>query len=113
MANTTPKYDFIALAPVIIAACGIGENRTMLCGQQCYAVDLSIATSFMMLEATELGLGTCWIGGFDGISAKEILELPEQAAVVALLPLGYPAETPPARPRKAFNEVVCFGKYTE
>jgi hypothetical protein len=46
-----------------------------------------------------LGLGTCWIGGFDPLKAKEILTLDDNLHVVALLPIGYPKRIPAQRPR--------------
>jgi nitroreductase len=46
----------------------------------------------LVLAATDKGLGTCWIGGFNEKKVKEILEIPENIRVVALTPLGYPAE---------------------
>jgi nitroreductase len=67
--------------------------------------------SFMILQAQELGLGTCWIGAFNESSVKEILDIPDDIRVVALTPLGYPMQDPIARPRKAIEQIVCFDKY--
>jgi len=74
-------------------------------------VDLSIATAYMILEAYEQGLGTCWLGSFDEDKVKEILGIPDKVRVVAITPLGYPAETPFMRPRKDIKEIVCYNKY--
>ncbi|MGZ7096057.1 MAG: nitroreductase family protein, partial [Methanobacterium sp.] len=52
---------FVEEAPVTIVACSTESERVMPCGQYAYTVDLSIAVSFMILEATEQGLGTCWL----------------------------------------------------
>ena len=49
---------FVGQAPVTIVCCSTESERVMPCGQFAYTVDLSIAVSFMILEATELGLGT-------------------------------------------------------
>jgi nitroreductase len=84
----------------------------MKCGQYRYTVDLSIAVSYMMLEAYEQGLGTCWIGHFDENEVKKILGIPDKVRVVAITPLGYPAETPAPRPRKQLSEIVCYEKYS-
>ena len=43
-----------------------------------------------MLEAANIGLGTCWLGFFDEKEIKELLEIPKEIRVVALTPLGYP-----------------------
>lgn len=110
LAGTT-DYKFIAEAPLIIAACGTDTGSVMRCGQPRHTVDLSIATAYMLLEAHELGLGTCWIGGFDEKSAKQILGVPEGVNIVAMTPLGYPAEEPEQRPRKKLEEIVSYDKY--
>lgn len=62
-------------------------------------IDCSIAITHMMLAATNLGLGTCWVGSFDIELAKELYQLPENIEPVALLPLGYPDLTVPPNPQ--------------
>jgi nitroreductase len=69
-------------------------------------MNVGIAITHMMLKAVDLGLGTCWIGGFDPIKAKEILSLDNPLQVVALLPIGYPERTPAPRPRFALEKLV-------
>jgi nitroreductase len=102
---------FAGQAPVMIVACGTEPDGIMMCGQHRYTVDLSIATAYMILEAYEQGLGTCWLGRFDENRVKEILGIPEDIRVVAMSPLGYPAESPLKRPRKNLNEIVCYERY--
>jgi len=46
----------------------------------------------LVLAATDQGLGTCWIGGFNEAKVKKTLQIPENIKVVALTPLGYPAD---------------------
>ena len=102
---------FIKDAPAVIVACAEESSRVMLCGQYRYTVDVSIAMSFMILEAYEQGLGTCWIGHFKEDDVRQILDIPSNVRVVALTPLGYPAESPMPRPRKSQKEIVYFEKY--
>lgn len=102
---------FIGQAPVVIAACGTDPGAVMKCGQHRYSVDLSIATAYMILEAHELGLGTCWIGHFDEKKVKDILGIPANVRIVAITPLGYPDEAPSPRPRKKLEEIVCYERY--
>jgi nitroreductase len=78
----------------------------MMCGQPRYTVDVSIAMSFIILQARELGLGTCWLGAFDESSVKEILGIPDDVRVVAMTPLGYPAQDHAAKPRKKMEQIV-------
>lgn len=96
---------FVSQAPVIIIACATAE-RIMLCGQAASTVDSSIALTSMILAAWEMGLGTCWLGNFNSEEVKEILSIPEDVKVIAMTPLGYPAENPPARSRKALEKIV-------
>lgn len=130
-ANNAQKWKFIAVkdknkiaalqsacgnqpsvgsAPVVIVACAT-NHQVMTCGQPADTVDTSIAMSFMMLEACEQGLGTCWLGYFFEDKVKAVLGIPDGVSVVAVTPLGYPDEQPAARPRKTFSEVVSVDKY--
>ncbi len=76
-----------------------------------HTVDLSIACSFMILEACEQGLGTCWLGTFNEEEVKSLLDIPAHDRVVTMTPLGYPNEAPPPRPRRTFDQVVSFEKF--
>ena len=80
-------------------------------GRRTYAVDVSIAFAYMLLQAYELGLGSCWIGAFKEDEVKSILGVPKGVRVVALSPLGYPAAEPAARPRKGLAEISCYEAY--
>ena len=102
---------FVGQAPVTIVACSTESERVMPCGQYAYTVDLSIAVSFMILEATEIGLGTCWLGAYDEEKVKEILGIPDEIRVPAMFTLGYADENPPARPRKDLNDIICYERY--
>lgn len=62
-------------------------------------VDASIVATQMMLEITNLGLGTTWVGHFDPDAVIEKFELPENIIPVALFPIGYPANDSAPNPR--------------
>lgn len=96
---------FVGTASHVIA--GIGDSA-----QKWHQVDLSIALEHIVLEAVELGLGTCWIGAFNEEEVKKILKIPQDKKVVALLTVGVPAESPAAKPRKALKEIVAYNEYT-
>ncbi|WP_312579360.1 nitroreductase family protein [Sedimentibacter sp. MB31-C6] len=70
------------------------------------SLNAAIALEHIALRAVDLGLGSCWIMMFDREKAKKILELDERYDVVALLPIGYPDQNPPQRPRLELNELV-------
>lgn len=67
--------------------------------------DPMIAVEHMVLAATALGYGSCWIGAYDENEVKQILKVPEKLEVIVLLPIGVPDENPHPPPRKAFTEV--------
>jgi len=104
--------SFVAQAPIVIVACATMTHRLMTCGQFADTIDLSIAMSYMMLEACELGLGTCWLGHFNAEEVKQILSIPDNASVIAMTPIGYSTQNISARPRKNIEEVVCFDTFT-
>lgn len=62
-------------------------------------LNVAIAIEHIVLEAVELGLGSCWIRLFDEKKIRQLLDLPEHLCVVALLPVGVPDEEPKPRPR--------------
>lgn len=111
LAKAAFGQTFIGEAPVVIVACGTESKTIMACGQPAYTVDVSIACAFMILEAYELGLGTCWIGAFKEDEVKKILKIPEKVRVVAMTPLGYPDQPPSQKSRKDLDQIVCYGKY--
>ena len=111
LANAAFGQSFIGEAPVVIVACGTDSKSVMGCGQPTHTVDVSIACAFMILQAYELGLGTCWIGAFEQDEVKNILKIPKQVRVVAMTPLGYPDEPPSPKDRKSLDQIVCFEKY--
>lgn len=69
-------------------------------------INLAIAIEHMVLRAADLGLGTCWIMGFEQEDVEKILGLEEHVSVMALLPLGFPAQEPKARPRLSIKELI-------
>jgi len=107
LAVAAKDQQFVAQAPVVIAACGT-SNYIMTCGQPTYAIDVTIALDHMTLAAASLGLGTCWIGAFYEDQAKKILGVPDDVRIVALMPLGYPAEEPLPRPRKVIGDIMAW-----
>lgn len=108
LAEAAKGQTFVGEAPVVIAACATVTDYVMTCGQLTYPIDLAIAVDHMTLAATAEGLGTCWIGAFYEEEVKRILKIPPEVRVVALLPIGYPAEEPSARPRKDRDDIVTF-----
>ena len=82
-------------APVILV---VGYDRTrdwknkLMPGLASGETDAAIVCTHMMLQAADLGIGSCWVGYFNPEQVAEVLGLPENITVTALLPIGYPAE---------------------
>ena len=68
-------------------------------------LNVSIAIEHIVLEAVELGLGSCWVRLFDEKEVKQILNLPSHIIAVALLPVGVPDENPAPRPRLPMSSI--------
>jgi nitroreductase len=111
LAIAAKSQMFLEQAPLVIVGCAVEPTYVMMCGQSAGVLDVSIALSFMMLEATEQGLGTCWLGAFDEAAVKNILDVPDTVRVIAMTPLGYPDEMPAGMPRKGFNEIISYDKF--
>jgi len=102
---------FVGQAPVVIAACAETDEYAMPCGQLSYPIDVAIALEHIALQATEEGLGTCWIGAFDEAAVKEVLGIPPAIRVVELMSLGYPADQRKPKQRLALDEIVFHEKW--
>ena len=82
-------------APVILVVC---YDRTrdwknkLMPGYESGETDAAIVCTHMMLQAYELGVGSCWVGYFNADTVSQVLGLPENVTVSALLPMGYPAD---------------------
>ena len=82
-------------APVILVVCYDGTRdwkNKLMPGLTSGETDAAIVCTHMMLQAADLGIGSCWVGYFNPDQVAEVLGLPENITVTALLPIGYPAE---------------------
>lgn len=99
--------EWFVQAPLIICACGVpAESWTRMDGKPYVDVDVAIMMDHLILAATDLGLGTCWIAEFDPEAAREVLGLPEGVEPILFTPLGYPADQPRPKQRKPISELV-------
>ena len=73
--------------------------------------DTAIATENILLEADAQGLGTCWVGFFVQSEIRPVLGIPDDKFVLAVIPLGYADQEPPARPRRALEEIVRYERW--
>ena len=73
-----------------------------------YLIDIGIAVEHFILQATELGLGTCWMGWFNETGLKKALGLPKSAKIDVIVPVGYPDQPVREKIRKNINEISEF-----
>lgn len=101
---------FIAEAPVVFV---VFANRRRSAwrygrrGEQLYSLnDASIAAAYIELSAAALGLGSCWVGAFDDERVSEAVNAPDHLRPVAVIPVGYPAESPRRPFRRGFRDFL-------
>ena len=70
--------------------------------------DAGVASEAFCLAAYEQGLGTVIMGIFDQEEASELLQIPDDRDLIALIPIGYPAESPAAPRRKSVEDLLSF-----
>lgn len=99
------SFDWVNNAGAIIAVCGT-DCGMMTNSHRSDTVDLSIALTFGMLAAEDLGLGSCWIAHYEEPALRAILGLPEECSVASILTVGYPDESPAPRARKPLEDIV-------
>ena len=85
---------FCKTAPVIVAVISekskfIARIGEMFRGTKYYLIDIGIAIEHFVLEAEDLGLGTCWIGWFSEQAVKTVLIIPKRKKIDIVLAMGY------------------------
>lgn len=103
-------------APMVIAVtiikgrCGFERDGSYTTerGDSWQMYDAGVASEAFCLAAYEEGLGTVIMGIFDQKEASDLLEIPEERELVALIPIGYPAESPVAPKRKSVEELLSY-----
>jgi len=105
------SQSWFVQAPYVIGICGIpGENWVRRDGKNYVDVDTAIVMDHIILQATDLGLGTCWIGAFNPEAARKFLKLSTEMEPIAFTPLGYPADKPGVKRRKSIEDLVYYIK---
>jgi len=106
--------SFIGEANAIVVV--MGDSRGGCCGRSVWTThDPMIATEHIVLAATALGYGTCWIANYKSRpkswedEVRKTLKIPDYMDIVVLVAIGVPNETPRPRPRKPLEE-ICFAE---
>lgn len=115
LAKAALNQTFIEEAPVVIVVCA-DENRSSygygLRGKTLYCLqDTAAATQNILLAAHSFGLGTCWVGAFREEAVREVLKIPNGVRPVALIPVGFPAESPSPRDKRHINDIIHYEKF--
>ena len=112
---------FLREAPVIIVGCSkvdLVTNKVFgrIVGTDYYQIDLGIALEHLVLKATELGLGTCWVGWFNETNVKKILGIPGAVRVHVMIAVGYPKDpqaVPAQHKRKPLDKILFMNTWGE
>ena len=102
------RRRFLTAISRYVAAAG-GTLR----GTKYYLVDMGIAGEHFVLQAEELGLGTCWIGWFNERAVKRVLSIPRYEKIDIVIALGYgnKKKSPSQHSRSPMNRIVSFNSY--
>ena len=110
LAHAALDQDFIAQAPLVLVFCAHPQRsawRYRERGARLYSVqDATIACTFAMLAAVDLGLGSVWVGAFDDQGVRRAIGAPPEHRPVAILPVGIPAERPSLSGRRRLESIV-------
>jgi nitroreductase len=102
--------DFIELAPLTFVFCanpGRSASRYGQRGALRYCVqDATIGCAYAQLAATAVGLASVWVGAFDDVAVGSVLRLNPDWMPIAILPIGYPNETPVPTSRRSLESLV-------
>lgn len=110
---------FAAQAPVLIlllARLDLIANRigNQVRDLKFYLIDVGIAGEHLVLQAEELGLGTCWIGWFNEGKTRRFLKIPKRYKIVSLIAIGYPEKKPTGKKkRKPLEKIAWFNRLGE
>jgi len=113
LAQAAGGQSFVAEAPVVIVVCADparSAQRYRERGRTLYTYqDTAAATQNLLLAATDLGLGACWVGAFDTEGVSRALALPDGLIPVAMVPVGFPLQ-PSQRTttRRDLSEVTTY-----
>ncbi len=115
LAKAAYSQMFIAEAPIVIVVCANLFEASRAYGDRgvnLYCIqDTAAAIENMILYAYSKGIGSCWVGAFSERTVSKILSLPDFIRPVAIIPLGYPAETPEKPSRKPLSSVIHFNSF--
>ena len=99
--------DWFVQAPIIISASATTNPGQSYDEGRSYR-NVAIVMDHLILAATNLGLGTCWIGAFNPKAARDILGLPEEVKPIVFATVGYSDDKPRPKVRKSIDELIRY-----
>ncbi len=105
--------EWLKKVPVIIVVCvDPSKSWTRSDGESFWKVDGAIITEHIVLAAANEGLASCWVCSFNEEKIKKALGIPKHIRVLAMLPIGYPAEKKgEVNERKPLNEILHLNQW--
>jgi len=76
-------------------------------------IDMAAASTYILIAAKALGLGSCWVASYKKEHSEEVkrlLNVPEHLELCALISIGYPDENP-VRNKKELSSILHWNKY--
>jgi len=107
---------FARKAPVLVLVMAELNVITHRIGKQIqniqfHLIDIGISGEHLVLQAEELGIGTCWMGWFSIRKTRKFFNIPKKYKIVALIAMGYYDKKPSReRKRKKIEQIVWFNK---
>ena len=110
LAKAALGQSFVSEAPVcfvFVAFPGRSSKKYGRRGSELYCIqDATIATTYAMLAATALGLSSTWVGAFEEKAAARAVGVTGDKRPIAILPVGYAAESPEITARRPVSDIV-------
>jgi nitroreductase len=110
LAKAAGEQTFVSEAPICLVFLAYPERSSRKYGRrgsELYCIqDATIAAAYAQLAATALGLASTWVGAFDEEAVAKVVRAPKNRRPIAILPIGYGAETPEITPRRQISEIV-------
>lgn len=118
---------FIRSAPVLILVLAdkgsfLAKAGSLVRNTRFYLMDIGIVSEHIVLQATELGLGTCYVGWLNEKAVKKLLNIPKNIEIPLMICMGYPEESnklkDPIRQRagsenrRPMDDILSFNTYS-
>ena len=95
---------FIKDAPIAIIGCAHKDRI----GGKWSQISTTIALQNMVIAGWAMGIGSCWVGEFNEDKVRQLLQIPSNYNIVAIIPFGYPAKIPKPRRRKPIEKITSI-----